>query len=240
MPGIMLASGSKKMAGGGGNGLLTGLYGYWDLDESSGTRNDSHGSNNLTESGTVSGVTGKISNAAAFTNTAGQKLQKTSASGLPTGASDAWSLSLWHRTDSNVSLSHYFGFGDNPSTNTFPANGVRRALLNFTGDYYFWGEDRDWDTGVAFDADGNWHHVVITCSGTNLNLYVDGSLAAGPQSVPSFSTAGTYITVGENHNAGGPPDADIDECGLWSVELTSGQVTSLYNGGSGLAYSSFT
>ena len=44
----------------------TGLVSYWALDETSGTRYDSHGSNDLTDNNTVGYTTGVQGNAADF------------------------------------------------------------------------------------------------------------------------------------------------------------------------------
>lgn len=48
--------------------LLTSLIAHWKLDEASGTRNDSHGTNHLTDNNTVTTATAKLgTNAAQFT-----------------------------------------------------------------------------------------------------------------------------------------------------------------------------
>src|SRR5258708_7847472 len=50
------------------------LVSFWKLDEASGTRTDSVGSNNLTSNNSVGQSVGKVSNAAHFTATSNQYL----------------------------------------------------------------------------------------------------------------------------------------------------------------------
>ena len=69
--------------------LLNGLVSWWDLDEASGTRFDSHTANDvndLTDNNTVTQATGKVGNAAQFTAANLEHLSKSSASNL--GADD--------------------------------------------------------------------------------------------------------------------------------------------------------
>lgn len=77
-------------------------------------------------------------------------------------------------------------------------------------------------SGLAADA---WHHVVASCSGSTLTLYVDGALVGTtsctlPDTVAQFSCqAGTLVKW--------------DEFAAWGRSLTAAEVLQLYNGGSG-------
>lgn len=124
------------------------------------------------------------------------------AGGMPTGVADPWSIGFWHRTTANVSLSAYFGFGYRIPEDPDSVPGGLRYCLNFNGNYYWWGAAADWDTGVPFDADSQWHRVDFTHDGTSWRLYRDGVLAAGPQSRhASTNVAGNYATVGGGHSS---------------------------------------
>ena len=48
--------------------LTDSLISYWKLDEASGNATDSHGTNTLTDTNTVTSVAGKINTARYFTN----------------------------------------------------------------------------------------------------------------------------------------------------------------------------
>lgn len=59
-------SGVSAIAGG-TSPLLTSLISFWELEEASGTRNDAHGTNHLTDNNTVTQAAGKVGSAGQFT-----------------------------------------------------------------------------------------------------------------------------------------------------------------------------
>lgn len=82
---------------GGGIGIgKTGLVSWWSLDEASGTRNDSHGTNHLTDNNTVGSTTGVKGNAAQFVAANSESLSVASNASLETGNVDFW-LGGWIR-----------------------------------------------------------------------------------------------------------------------------------------------
>jgi hypothetical protein len=159
-------------------------------------------------------VAGRVGAAVRFDDSADSSAAASGVSELPTEFGDVWTNSFLHRTRSLVSLSQYWGFGSALSDGS---TGTKRNVLCFGGNYYFWGENADWGTGIAFDADSDWHAVDVTSDGSSLRLYVDGMLAAGPQPIPYAAASGTTVTAGGHHPAGASPDADIDECSVATV-----------------------
>lgn len=93
----------------------------------------------------------------------------------------------------------------------------------------------------------NWHHVVLTIDSERAGvLYVNGSSAAtfsaayNSGGLDMFSIAMDYDDNGEG-SAGGPTeyfDGKIDEVAVWNDELTSAEVTAIYNSGNMLNVSS--
>jgi len=93
----------------------------------------------------------------------------------------------------------------------------------------------------------NWHHVVLTISATRAGvLYVNGSSALtfstayNSGGLDMFSIAADYDTTNEG-SAGDPNqffDGKIDEVAVWNDELTSAEVTAIYNSGNMLNVSS--
>jgi hypothetical protein len=81
------------------SGLATGLVSYWELEESSGTRNDSHGSNNLTDVNTVGVATGIQGDAADFVRANTESLTITDASQTGLDITGDMSLSFWMNVD---------------------------------------------------------------------------------------------------------------------------------------------
>lgn len=93
-----------------------------------------------------------------------------------------------------------------------------------------------------------WYHLVITCSGTNAILYVDGVNTCNvnvPNGVDYHT--GTFPRTGGVVDGTALPNGNnvqdwrgYGDClGYWTRVLTQDDVTALYNGGAGLAYSSF-
>src|SRR5262245_62023817 len=74
--------------------LTDNIVAYWTLDEASGTRNDSVGSNHLTDVNSTPSGTGKINNGADF-NGSNQHLDGAN----PCASRGAFSVSAWLKND---------------------------------------------------------------------------------------------------------------------------------------------
>jgi hypothetical protein len=91
-------------------------------------------------------------------------------------------------------------------------------------------------TLAATLIDGNWHHIVLTYDGvsrttaSSYTLYVDGSpdslgAASAYAGVPNESR------IGKGSTSTTVVNGNIDEVAIFDSELTSGNVTTIYNGG---------
>ena len=94
-------------------------------------------------------------------------------------------------------------------------------------------------------SDNNWHHVAVTCAqGGSIRLYVDGS-QLNSSSAPSTTTATAQhnLIIGGALDTSGqiflPFQGNIDEVGIFNTELSSSDITSIYNSGSPDDLSSF-
>lgn len=94
-------------------------------------------------------------------------------------------------------------------------------------------------------SDNNWHHVAVTCAqGGSIRLYVDGS-ELNSSSAPSTTTATAmqnFIFGGALNTSGQfvlPFEGNIDEVGIFNTELSSSNITSIYNSGAPDDLSSF-
>lgn len=84
---------------------------------------------------------------------------------------------------------------------------------------------------------GTFYHAVVTYvgSGNAWILYLNGTTYNASGATPNTSVAA--MAIGKNIvNNVQYFNGSIDEVGIWSRELTSGEVTSLYNAGAGLQY----
>lgn len=93
----------------------------------------------------------------------------------------------------------------------------------------------DVDTGVVASTATWYHCVVVQHSNVSVSIYVNNT--------KTNTTATTYVaTVSQfflgylGRSSVWYQDGLIDEVGVWNRALTDAEVTSLYNGGAGLAY----
>ena len=83
--------------------LLTNLVSYWTLDEASGTRADSHGTNHLTPTNAPVGATGKIGNGCDFESSSAQYLSCASNPTLQTGDVD-FTIAAWVYVENRLAV----------------------------------------------------------------------------------------------------------------------------------------
>ena len=234
-------------AAGGANPLLTGLVSYWTLNETSGNRADSVGTNTLAPLNAPGSAAGIISNAATFTAASSQNLHAADSTSLH--QTTALSVSLWFKLTSIVANQAIGGrwtyqtdgdwmiqlvpvSGDN--IRVFIANAINDNGSNFG------------DTSGLGLTTATWYHLAVVYDGTQgtnagrLKIYLNaiaqtltftGTIAA------ALTGATTQLRWGQF--GGGLDrflDGALDEIGLWSRVLSAAEVTQLYNGGAGKTY----
>jgi len=207
---------------------IDGLFAFWNLNESSGTRYDSSpNGRNLTQTyGTVSSTTGKIANCAYFNGTSGggstnSKLGSTSFGVNP---NSNFSMSVWMKPRSFSSYQHIIGA---PFQNGFyiGANESNLTFNLYNGTVYGISAP-----STAFDT---WHHYVFIRDGNTLKLYAD-NVYIGSASIAGQSFYGNPVfSVGGGEYNEYYFNGDIDALGLWTRALTELEIASLYNGGNG-------
>lgn len=222
-----------------GNGLLTNLISYWKMDDASGNAADAHGSNTLTASFISYGNAGIIIDSLEFEKFNQSRLTHTSNTDLNVGSGD-FSFSVWLKADTistwasivakQAVASPYNGYG----LFVHPTNGWSLEASD--------GTFAAATASVGATLDGNWHHIVWTRAGATMKFYIDGSSVTVTGSGRSGSLDDSIlfaIGIGTDENTA-MWDGYMDECGFWKRELSSTDVTALYNGGAALAYGSFT
>jgi len=216
--------------------ITSNLLAYYKLDESSGNAADASGAGfTLTNTNTVAFATGLINNGANFgdSSTTGINKQLKNETNYGVDNRTAWSISFWANltaapTNSNnqeLSLIKFWrtGYCDIK----YGANlGGKRMKISFS------------ESTTTYTVDlgtGTWHHIVLTFPSTSLSngkMYIDNSLVSSAVLRGAGDTGAYLFSVGSTDSIPGL----IDEVGLWSSELTSDDVSQLYNSGDGLAY----
>lgn len=217
---------------------ITNPISYWKLDESSGNAADSVGSRTLTNTNSVGYVSAKINNGADFgaSNTNKRLLYTVDSLGISTGAI---SISGW------VKMSTEIGSG---ITRFFEHRNGANGIANYV-EYDFNGGTRRINigrdrTGSAIEVarntitlgTTNYTHFVMTYDGSTVTGYINGSSIGTVASSGTGSAITDGFCVGATVNGFLFASAIIDEVGIWNVALSASEVTSLYNGGSGIQY----
>lgn len=215
--------------------LTDNLISAWELDEASGTRADSHGSNDLTDDSTVGSNTGLVySNAADMVAASNDTLSHVSNASLQTGDID-FSIECWiyiNTTSGGYILAKEAG------------GNLEYALWLFFGTIEF----SVWDSGstetkvtVSGLSAATWYNVVCYHDATNnvLGIIVnDGTPSTTAYSAGLVAGTASFL-IGNNGFSSGYYDGRIGPVRFWKKVLSSTEITQLYNSGSGLAYSAF-
>lgn len=226
--------------------LTDGLVSYWKLEEASGTRTDEHGGNDLADINTVTSTTGKLGDCASFAAANSERLQDLTFSISDT---EALSFSLWMKS---TSLSNVPGLIALTPASTGTRNDVFfRVNADTASPGVRWVDGANYSLEPAAftttnNDDGLWHHYVYKLYNDTvgtLELYYDGvsvgsaSHASRAFAFPTFTKLYVGVHV-NNFNGNITPylTGQIDELAIWDRAITSDEVTSLYNGGAGLAY----
>ncbi len=210
--------------------LVTNLVSYWKLE---GNSNDAVGSNNGTDTGiTYSSGNGKITQGAGLNNASSSIVVARNAN----MESTTYSFGGWFKP---AALSNEILLSKNYTTsNTTPFMSYQIRVTSSTslrfdgnagGTYY------NFSVTTPTMSVGTYYFVVVTYGSNTVTVYFNGSsVGTSSQSAPTFGGNGTFV-IGNDIVGTGMAGA-MDECFYYSKELTSAEVTLLYNGGTGFQY----
>lgn len=214
-------------------GLVESMISWWTLDEESGTRADSHGSNDLTDNNTVGYAAGKKSNAADFVPANSEYLSRASNNDLNTGNVD-WTIAFWFYADS-VTGTQFLVSKDAGSSNRqyrIDLNSTTLRFFTFTATNSVAGTV-NWGSAIST---GTWYFVEAYHDAGNdlVGLRVDGGTPVSA-ACTTPGTGSAYFGIG--HGETSYFDGRIDEVVMWKRLLIDDERTWLYNSGSGRTYS---
>lgn len=217
-----------------GGTLLTSLAAYYKLEDVT-EYYTGGGTLDLTNNGTCTFATGKVSNAVdSGASPSGKYLSI--ANNLGTTGNNV-SIAGWAKmriTLPTVSQQNIFNISNSTHSNDYrvvfgDASGTQR--VGFARQRAGIAEDFEYSNQTIGTG---WHHVVITYNGTTMKGYFDGtevvSVARSGDGAGGPNTFGILKnTVDNTYQLEGL----VDEVGVWTKALISQEVTDLYNGGSG-------
>ena len=214
----------------------TNLQSWWTLDEASGTRNDSRGSNSLTSINSVSSTTGKQSSAAVFTGASSMKLNRADNTSLSVGDIDFMFCAWIYPTLNSGARQTIICKGSTATLEykldiDWSASGaVKWAVWNSSG------TSTEVTGGVV--TVNAWHFI---CAYHDANGNAIGVAVNGSETNTSHTTG---VRDGTGNFTLGARDTDqfytgrIDEVGYWKSYIPDSHARSwLYNRGNGRTYS---
>lgn len=213
----------------------TNLLHYWELEETSGTRVDSHGSLDLSDINTVGSTTGIQGTAATFVGANSESLLSTTPVAFSQGV--PLTYNFWVNLTSTSMRGVFFEDSSWRNGDDGFAVGVGNTDYDGTGNNLIVAQ---W--GIGYFSAGaigtGWHMITaIVRSDSKIELYLDGTSV--------YTTASAIIafqnwdfTIGSSYGTTVYPlrDGSIDEFAIWDVELSSANITWLYNSGAGRTY----
>ena len=212
------------------NQLTNQLVAYWKLDETSGTRFDSYGSLDLTESGGTGFDSGKIANAATFSNNYLFNY-------MNNDFTNGFSISLWFKLN-DLPIGVY---GHIAGENDFYNQSLYRYTVQLENGYIRFASAYNNTSLIGPNVSINqWYHIVVSVSNGSMQFYVNGSLVDSE----AVGGVGNHIptvpfTLGSLIDNNEQIDGIIDEVGIWSRPLTQQEIIALYNNGNSLPYNQF-
>ena len=223
--------------------LLSNLVAYWNLDEASGTREDSHGSNDLTDNNTVGSATGKKSNGADFESANSERLSISNANQSGLYQTGDQSIAFWYKPESFAANHGFFttSYG-NGGANTEGVRFLRETSNGMWMQITNGGTDNNYNswTDPTF-SNGTWYHVVFVFrDDKTCELFVDaisyGVISGSGSLAPGTPNQGAALGAAAPDGQGWYLDAVMDECSFYSRALDYGEILDLYNAGNAITY----
>jgi hypothetical protein len=213
--------------------LNTNLVSYWGMEEESGTRADSVGSNSLTDNNTVLFSTGIIGNGADFESSNSEYFSITDGSQSGLDFSTDFSFSFWVNYESLPTGGDQMVFfskrgGGHGYAVKVGASGL--FGVNIEGSYD--------EASSGGGSTGTWYHFVVEYDKASglVDIYRNGSYVSTISGLDTTLQDSTANFIIADDGAGRYLDGIMDEVGLWNRLLDTDEITSLYNSGAGLAY----
>lgn len=223
--------------------LVSSAVAHWSLDEASGNRADSVGSNTLTDNNTVGSTTGKFSNAADFIRTNNEYLSITDNTDLSMGDID-FTLRAWVKLDSKADTVVFIGkwrsSDDNREYAILYNSGTDKFSLFVSSDGTSGGVSTLDAANFGSPSTGTFYLIHAWHDATNNELGI--SVNAGTADTKSHTT-GVNDGTADFHISGleGTTSNDLDGAVddaviLKNVVMSSAERTEDYNSGAGVKF----
>jgi len=237
-----------------GNGLLTQLKGYWSFDSYVGSSSppSSGGISILNNGGGSAFIGSGLINGGCDSPAWGDSSVGFYTAGVTNlSFTSDFSISVWVNPYDGSGQTAVVGTVFHMSNSASIAEHVSIGL-NSDAEQIWYGINNNTDGNQVSTQNfgwnaGTWIHLVLTYDSVDesLGLYVNGS-ASQFSGVSAFSSSSPVTEIDVLTDFALEPllfgsiSAKADEVGVWQKKLTPAQITALYNGGAGKAFSTFT
>ena len=221
--------------------LTDSLKAHYKLDETSGSRADSHGSATLTDFNTTGYNTGVLGNDADPSAASNEYLNRLAETAFNIGANDDWTVAGWFKADNiNNSWAPLFVLSNTGATVSMSLWRTSSPIFRF---YYSDPSNASANVSSASLASGTWYFVVMwhDAAAETINLQINNGTPTTTSGLTNNTTTSTdgEVWIGWDGAYGSKPDMEADSVSIWNRTLTTQEKTDLYNGGAGLDYESF-
>lgn len=222
--------------------VMSGLVGWWSLNEASGTRLDSHTSAlSLTNNNTVTQAAGIRGNAAQFTAANTESLSRADEAAFRT---EDFTIAYWVYLDAKAAAyqcaTRYRTDTDQRHWRLVYGSGPDRFQFTVSSDGSAANETIFNLNSLGSPSTATWYFLVASHDSTADRVRVSANAGTVDETAYAsgvFETSTADFTLGAQHAGGGAPhDGRLDEVALWSRELTAREIRWLYNGGAGRSY----
>lgn len=210
------------------------LVGCWNFNESSGNAADSStNAFDLTNNNTATFTTGLINNATDLETGSAQRF--TRADNVPMSITGDLSYSTWIKPESNGerALMSKYGAPPNQAYRMYTASATNIAFTIWNAA----GSQTETSWTVTDIGTGSWVHLAVTYDAANhsCELYINAVSQTAKDCVRTdIRDTSADFEIGGGVAYAASWDGLIDISALWAYELSSSDVTALYNSGTGV------
>lgn len=219
----------------------TNLVSWWTLNETSGTRYDSHGTNHLTDGNTVSYAAGKKGNAADIEEANNESLYHDDNADLSFGTGVYGTIGFWIKPETVTGLRNIIAKRGGSAPNEYFVRFENNSKLTWT----VGSVASNGSTLTTVQADtfgvlsvGTWYFVAVKYDGSKIYIRINNSEDSVSYSSDIYDYTRIFtvgmLTAGYSVEK---YDGLIDELFFYKRALSSDEISWLYNAGAGRTYS---
>lgn len=225
------------------------IVAYWKMNEASTaagaiTRADSTvNAHNLTDNNTIASAAGIIGRGASLVSANSEYFTAADSADWAFGTGD-FTVSYWVKyttldiNNNNIILGQYAD-ANNRLVIGVRANGASDQQMLFLcviGGVTVASYHTTDGTGGVF-ATGSWYHVVVRRTTTVMTVHINGSNHAWQEltapATSSFGNIAGSVYIGQDGAGTSPVNGVVDEMGVWTRAISTGEIATLYNAGAG-------